>query len=474
MNQNVNQYLAEESIGKLMLKFSIPCIMSLLVSSLYNIVDQIFIGRGVGYLGNGATNVVFPITVIALAAALLVGDGCASCLSICQGRKDEESAHKCVGNAVVIVIAAGMIMTVLFMLLKEKILLGFGATENNISYAREYFDYILIGIPFFMFGNAMNSVIRADGSPKFAMFSTLVGCAVNVILDPIAIFVLKWGMKGAAVATVAGQIVTAFLAADYLFHMKSMKLNKSGLRLSGKILGQLLPLGISSFLTQISIVIIMAAMNNMLVIYGAQSKYGADIPLTVVGIVMKVFQIVIAVVVGIAAGSQPIVGYNYGAGYTGRVKTIFKTMLGAEICVGLAAMLCFECFPLQIIGIFGSEEGLYNEFAVLAFRVYLCTIVLCCIQKAVSIFLQALGKPILSMGLSLLRDFVLSVPLVLILPRFYGVGGTLCSAPVSDVISFIAVIILTIYIMRHLDRYTVSRDEKKTVREKEEKEYALE
>lgn len=474
MNQNVNQYLAEESIGKLMLKFSIPCIMSLLVSSLYNIVDQIFIGRGVGYLGNGATNVVFPITVIALAAALLVGDGCASCLSICQGRKDEESAHKCVGNAVVIVIAAGMIMTVLFMLLKEKVLLGFGATENNISYAREYFDYILIGIPFFMFGNAMNSVIRADGSPKFAMFSTLVGCAVNVILDPIAIFVLKWGMKGAAVATVAGQIVTAFLAAGYLFHMKSMKLNRSGLRLSGKILGQLLPLGISSFLTQISIVIIMAAMNNMLVIYGAQSKYGADIPLTVVGIVMKVFQIVIAVVVGIAAGSQPIVGYNYGAGYTGRVKTIFKTMLGAEICVGLAAMICFECFPLQIIGIFGSEEGLYNEFAVLAFRVYLCTIVLCCIQKAVSIFLQALGKPILSMGLSLLRDFVLSVPLVLILPRFYGVGGTLCSAPVSDVISFIAVIILTIYIMRHLDRYTVSRDEKKTVREKEEKEYALE
>lgn len=474
MNQNVNQYLAEESIGKLMLKFSIPCIMSLLVSSLYNIVDQIFIGRGVGYLGNGATNVVFPITVIALSAALLVGDGCASCLSICQGRKDEESAHKCVGNAVVVVIAAGMIMTVLFMLLKEKILLGFGATENNISYAREYFDYILIGIPFFMFGNAMNSVIRADGSPKFAMFSTLVGCAVNVILDPIAIFVLKWGMKGAAVATVAGQIVTAFLAAGYLFHMKSMKLDRSGLRLSGKILGQLLPLGISSFLTQISIVIIMAAMNNMLVIYGAQSKYGADIPLTVVGIVMKVFQIVIAVVVGIAAGSQPIVGYNYGAGYTGRVKTIFKTMLGAEICVGLAAMLCFECFPLQIIGIFGSEEGLYNEFAVLAFRVYLCTIVLCCIQKAVSIFLQALGKPILSMGLSLLRDFVLSVPLVLILPRFYGVGGTLCSAPVSDVISFIAVIILTIYIMRHLDRYTVSRDEKKTVREKEEKEYVLE
>lgn len=458
MNQNVNRYLAEEPIGKLMLKFSIPCIMSLLVSSLYNIVDQIFIGRGVGYLGNGATNVVFPITIIALSIALLTGDGCAAYLSICQGRKDEESAHKCVGNAVTVVIAAGIFLTLAFVLLKENILVAFGATENNISYAREYFDYILVGIPFFMFANAMNSVIRADGSPQFAMFSTLIGCVINIILDPIAIFVLKWGMMGAAAATVAGQIVSALLALYYLFHMKSMKLKKSSFYLSGKMLGHILPLGVSSFLTQISIVIIMAVMNNMLVIYGAQSKYGADIPLTVVGIVMKVFQIVIAVVVGIAAGTQPIIGYNYGAGYSRRVKSIFKTMLGAEACVGLIAMICFECFPQQIIGIFGNEEGLYNEFAVLAFRIYLCTIMLCCIQKAVSIFLQALGKPALSMGLSLLRDFILSVPLVLILPRIFGVRGTLYSAPAADITSFVAVIILSVYIMRHLDKYAESRD----------------
>lgn len=454
MNQSINGYLATERIGKLMLRFSIPCILSLLVSSLYNIVDQIFIGWGIGYLGNGATNVVFPITVIALALALMVGDGCAAFLSICQGRQDAEGMHKCAGNAVVVIVAAGVLLTALLAVCKHGVLKGFGATENNFAYASEYYDYILIGIPFFMFGNAMNSLIRADGSPHFAMLSTLAGCLINVVLDPIAIFVLHWGMRGAAIATVAGQIVTALLAVYYLNHTKAFQLKKSSFRLSGHMLGHFMPLGVSSLLTQVSIVIIMAAMNNMLVIYGAQSKYGADIPLTVVGIVMKIFQIVIAIVVGVAAGCQPIVGYNYGAGYGKRVKQLFRTMLAVELIVGAVAMLLFECFPMQIIGIFGSEDGLYNEFAVLAFRVYLCTIVLCCLQKSISIFLQSLGKPLLSMGLSLLRDFILSVPLVLLLPRVFGIYGTLYSAPVADLVSFIAAAALSAYIVRHLNNHT--------------------
>lgn len=331
MDQNTNHYLAEEKIGKLMLKFSVPCIMSLLVSALYNIVDQIFIGRGVGYLGNGATNVVFPITIIALALALMIGDGCAAYLSICQGKKDAESAHRSVGNAVLVLVTFGVLLTLFFALMKEHVLAAFGATENNIEFAREYFDYILIGLPFYIFGNAVNSVIRADGSPQYAMFSTLVGCILNVILDPIAIFVLGWGMRGAALATIAGQIVTAVLAVFYLTRMKAVQLKKSSFRLSARLLKQILPLGISSFLTQMSIVAIMGVMNNVLVSYGAQSKYGADIPLTVVGIVMKVFQIVISVVVGIAAGSQPIVGYNYGAGKKQRVKEIYAVMIRAEI-----------------------------------------------------------------------------------------------------------------------------------------------
>lgn len=225
MKQNVNRYLAEEPIGRLMLKFSIPCIMSLLVSALYNIVDQIFIGRGVGYLGNGATNVVFPITIIALSLALLIGDGCAAFLSICQGKKDDENAHRSVGNAILFTILVSIVLTIFFILMKNQVLLGFGATENTLAYADEYFTYIVIGIPFFMF--MMNSIIRADGSPQFAMLSTLAGCLINVILDPLAIFVLGWGMMGAALATIIGQIVTAILALYYVKHIKSVTLTKS-------------------------------------------------------------------------------------------------------------------------------------------------------------------------------------------------------------------------------------------------------
>ncbi|BDF33292.1 multidrug transporter MatE [Lachnospiraceae bacterium] len=461
MNQNANEYLAREPVGRLMLKFSVPCILSLLVSALYNIVDQIFIGRGVGYLGNGATNVVFPITVIALALALLIGDGCAAYLSICQGMKNEERAHKCVGNAVVMSTAAGLLLTAAFLLLKEPMLAWFGATENNIAYAEEYFESLVIGIPFFLFANAMNSIIRADGSPQFAMLSTLAGCIINVVLDPIAIFVLHWGMMGAAVATVAGQAVSALLAVCYLLHTKSFRLRKSSFRPRAGLFRHMLPLGVSSFLTQVSIVVIMIVMNNVLVTYGARSKYGADIPLTVVGIVMKVFQIVISVVVGIAAGAQPIVGYNYGAGQYGRVKEIFKKMMLAEFVTGLISCIGFEFFPLKIIGIFGSENGLYNEFAVLSFRVFLGMIVLCCLQKAASIFLQSLGKPLLSMSLSLLREFVLSVPLALILPGLFGVTGALYSAPAADIVSFAAAVLCIAHVFKEMKTEKKKLEEKK-------------
>jgi Na+-driven multidrug efflux pump len=444
MEQNANRYFGEEKIGKLMLKFSVPCIISLLIASLYNMVDQVFIGHGIGYLGNGATNVVFPITVMALAIALMIGDGCAASLSLSLGMGDKEKAHKSVGNSITVIVVVSIILMILFALCKEQILWGFGGTENNIEYAREYFNYLIIGIPFYMFGNAINCIIRADGSPQFAMISTLIGCIINLICDPIAIFVLGWGMMGAAVATVAGQVVTAILGVYYLFHTKSFQLKKESFVPSGKVIAGVLPLGGSSFLTQISIVIIMAVMNNALVKYGAMSRFGADIPLTVVGIVMKVFQIVIAFVVGIAAGSQPIVGYNYGAGKLDRVKEIFRKMMIAEVVVGIISMICFELFPLQIISIFGSGDALYQEFAALSFRIYLGGIVLSCIQKSSSIFLQSLGKPVLSTFLSLLRDFILLVPLILIFAAKFGVVGALYSAPVADVISFI----VTVLIMR--------------------------
>ena len=414
-----------------MARFAIPCIMSLLVSALYNIVDQIFVGRGVGYLGNGATNVVFPVTVITLAFALAIGDSCAAFLSLCQGQQDTENAHHSVGNAVTLTVLVSLLLTAIFAVGRDGCLAAFGATEANRAYAVEYFTYLLPGIPFYMFGTAMNSVIRADGSPAFAMLSTLVGCLMNVVLDPIAIFALQMGMKGAALATISGQIVTA-------------RLKRASFHLSGHLLRRFLPLGISSFITQVSIVAIMAAMNNVLVIYGAKSPYGADIPMTVVGIVMKVFQIVVAIVVGIAAGCQPLVGYNYGAGHIDRVRQILKTMMAAEIAVGLVSLLCFQMFPRQITALFGSGDALYEEFAVMAFRIFLCTIPLCCVQKAGSIFLQSLGRPLEAMSLSLLREIVLSIPLAILLPMFFSVTGTLYSAPVADVISCtITVVILT-------------------------------
>ncbi len=444
MNERTNNNpLATAPIGKLMMKFSVPCILSLLVSSLYNIVDQIFIGRGVGYLGNGATNVVFPITIIALAIALMIGDGCAAYLSICQGKNDIEHARKSVGNAISLFVISSLVLVFFYVIGRENILSVFGATENNIQLAREYFNIIIIGIPFFIFTNGINAVIRADGSPQFAMGSTLIGCIINLILDPIAVFVLKWGVQGAALATIIGQIVSAGMGVYYLFHTKTFTLKKSSFRFDKATLFKFLPLGISSLLTQLSIVVIMGVMNSTLVAYGAISKYGADIPMTVVGIVMKVFQIVIAFVVGIAAGCQPLVGFNYGSGNIGRVKEIYKKMIAAEVVVGLIATILFECFPVQIISIFGSENGLYNEFAALAFRIFLSTLLLCCVQKATSIFLQAMGEPVLSMSLSLLREFVLCVPLTLFLPHLFNLGvvGPLFSAPIADVISLVAAII---------------------------------
>jgi Na+-driven multidrug efflux pump len=449
MEKNANHYLAEEKVGKLLVKFSVPCILSLLVASLYNMVDQVFIGRGVGYLGNGATNVVFPITVIALALALMVGDGCAAYLSLCQGRGNKEDAHHSVGNSLVVLLIISVVLTALFALCREQILWGFGATENNIEYAREYFRYILVGIPFYIYSTALGSIIRADGSPQFAMVSTLVGCIINLILDPIAIFVLHWGMMGAAVATVAGQVVSALLCLYYLFHTKSFRLKKESFHLQGHVIRSVLPLGVSSFLTQISIVLIMAALNNVLVHYGALSRFGEDIPMTVVGIVMKVFQLVVAFVVGIAAGAQPIIGYNYGAGNLHRVKEICGKILLAEIVVGLVALLSFQLFPLPIISIFGSGDALYNEFAVLAFRIFLGGILFSCVHKSACIVLQALGKPIMSTILSLLRDFVLAIPLALVLPIHYGVVGALYSGLIADVVVFVITLVIIGYVFRH-------------------------
>jgi len=452
MEQENSQFLATERVGRLMLKFAVPCVISLLVAALYNIVDQIFIGWGVGMLGNGATNVVFPLTVAALAVATMIGDGACSFVSISLGRGDQERARRTVGNAVVLALASGLILAAVYLAGREPILWLFGATESNFAYAWDYFTWIGLGVPFYMFGQTMNPIIRSDGSPRFAMASTLAGAVANVILDPIAIFVLGWGVKGAAIATVAGQVITAALSLWYLCRMKAVRLDRPSFSLRPSLMAKFIPLGFCSFLSQVSLVISMAATNNMLRLYGGQSIYGEDIPLTVLGIVMKVFQIVISIVIGMAAGCIPVVGFNFGARRFDRVRELMWRLLTAEFILGVAAFAVVEIFPRQLIGLFGSESELYEQFAVLTFRIYLCLIILACVNKAAFIFLQSLGKPVQSTLLSLFREVILSVPLVMLLPRKFGLMGVLYSMPVSDAVAFVASVVIIAQTDRQLKR----------------------
>ena len=453
-----NQFLGTERIGKLMRQYAIPCIISLLVGALYNIVGQIFIANAsyLGSYGNAANTVVFPLTVVALAIAVMIGDGCCAFVSMALGRNEVDKAKRSVGNAVVLSIAGSFVLTAIYLVFADGIIAMFGGTvnEETFRHAQEYFFYITLGIPFYMFGQAMNPVIRADGSPRFAMVSTLAGAVINIILDPIFIFVFKWGMMGAAVATVIGQVATALLAVWYLLHMKVIRPAKTDFALSGSVCGRMLTLGITSFLSQISLVAAMAAINNMLRKYGAldavfgQAQY-AQIPMAVVGIVMKFFQIVISIVVGMAAGCIPIVGYNMGAGKTLRVRDLFTRLLVAEALVGAAALVLAEGFPRQLIAIFGAanESSYYTAFAVKAFRTYLCMMILACVNKACFIFLQAVGKALASTLLSMFREVVFGVGFALLLPVFFGLDGVLYSMPVSDILTFIisAIIIMKTY-----------------------------
>jgi len=462
---NINRFLSEEKISTLMRKYSVPCIISLLVGALYNIVDQIYIANAsyLGSYGNAANTVVFPLTVIALAISVMIGDGCCAMVSSLLGANKPDKARRSFGNAILITVISSLVLTVAYLIFSDSLITLFGARVNNetYKYSHEYFFWITLGIPFYMFGQAMNPVIRADGSPKFAMVSTLAGAVINMILDPVFIFAFKWGMMGAAVATVIGQIVTAVLAVWYLFRLKSVKLDKGSFVPERKIIGRILSLGLCSFLSQISLVAAMAAINNMLRKYGALDpvfgieKY-AQIPMAVVGIVMKFFQIVISVVVGMAAGCIPIVGYNIGAKQPERVKKLFTMLLVCEALVGLIALIIVECFPKLLIGVFGAanESVYYTDFAIKAFRIYLCMMIFACLNKATFIFLQAMGKAISSTMLSMVREIVFGVGFALVLPLFFGLDGVLYSMPVSDLLTFVISVIIIIGTYRELNNST--------------------
>ncbi len=459
--QKSNSFLETEPIPALMGRYALPCIISLLVAALYNIVDQIFIANAsyLGSYGNAANTVVFPLTVVALAVAVMIGDGCCAFVSLSLGANEREHAHRSIGNAILLCVTGGLLLTALYLLFQDQLLTLFGGRVNEETFrqSKEYFFYITLGLPFYMFGQAMNPIIRSDGSPRFAMLSTLAGAVVNLVLDPLFIFVFRWGMMGAAVATVLGQLLTAALAVWYLRHMKAVALETSSFRLHGGLMKRYLPLGICSFLSQISLVAAMAAINNMIQTYGAldpifgQAQY-AQIPMAVVGIVMKFFQIVISIAVGMAAGCIPIVGYNMGAGRQDRARQLFTLLLVLEGAVGAVALVVAECFPGQLIALFGAanESVHYTQFAVRAFRVYLCMMIPACVNKATFIYLQSLGKALTSTLLSMVREVVFGVGFALLLPRFFGLDGVLYSMPVSDVLTFLLSAAVILYTYRRL------------------------
>lgn len=467
MDNKSNTFLETEPVGRLMVRYSVPCVISLLVAALYNIVDQVFIANAdyLGSCGNAANTVVFPLTVVALAIAVMIGDGCCAFVSISLGAGNRESAHKSIGSAVLLCIVSGLVLMAVYLAFQEQILTLFVGRVNQDTFrnAKEYFFWITLGVPFYMFGQALNPIIRSDGSPRFAMASTLAGAIVNIILDPVFIFAFRWGMMGAAVATVLGQVLTAALAVWYLFHMKAVRLERGSFRFHGALVRKYLSLGVCSFLSQISLVMAMAAIQNMTLKYSAldpvfgQEQY-THIPMAVLGIVMKFFQIVISIAVGLAAGCIPVVGYNIGAGRRDRAKALFIRLLAAEAIVGAAALLIVELFPRQLIGIFGAanESVYYTQYAVKCFRVYLCMMVLATVNKGTFIYLQSLGKAFASTAISMVREVLFGVGFALLLPLEFGLDGVLYSMPVSDLLTFIISIIVISYTFKALDREQVT------------------
>ena len=442
--------LGYEKIGKLIKKFSIPCIISLLVNSLYNRVDQIFIGWGVGYIGNGATNVVFPITMLCLAFALMFGDGSSAYLSLKLGEKNKKEASKGVLNGILISVIVAVLLCAIIIGFLPQILNLFGCTEALRNDAMGYGFFVALGLPFMMIGTTLNSIIRADGSPKYSMASMVTGAILNIILDPIFIFVFKMGVEGAAIATTISQFVTFAMNVAYLRRLKTIEITKKDIRLKPSVVLKVSMLGISSFITQMSIVLVIAFENNLLGKYGAESEFGSEIPITVLGIVMKISQILNSIIIGIAVGAQPILGYNYGAQNYDRVRKALKYVLGLSLIVSTIAFLLFQLIPDKLILIFGSGNELYIEFACYAFRTYLMLCICNGIQIPAGIFFQAIGKGVKSAVISLSRQILFLIPAMVIFGAIFGIHGILYAGPLADGLAFVVASVLLILQVRKL------------------------
>lgn len=443
-NKTVQQenILGTEKIGKLLAIFAIPGIVSMIVNSIYNIVDQIFIGQGVGYLGNGATNVIFPMTTLALAFSMMIGNGAGSYMSLMLGRKREEDAARGVATGVVGLIVIGFILMAVYLAFMEPLCRLFGATDAIMPYALDYGYIICLGLPFSSIAAGFSSIIRSDGSPRWNMVGLMTGCIINIILDPTFIFIFHMGVKGAALATILGQLANAVIAILYLPRMKTIKLTRETFSGWLKTLPTVLNLGTSSFISQFVVVIAIAVQNNVLVQYGAMSEYGAEIPMTALGVTMKIFSILMAILIGLGSGAQPIFGYNYGAGKYDRVKTTFRYTMTLSILAMCVAWVLFQLFPEPIVSIFGTDSEMYTKFSVRCLKIFLMAVPLGAVQMMSSNFFQSLGKPAQASIISLSKQVFFMIPLVLILPRFMGVEGVLWAGCFSDVLAFLLCLVL--------------------------------
>ncbi len=424
--------LGAEPIGKLLARFAIPSIIAMLVSSLYNIVDQFFIGRSVGMLGNAATNVAFPLSITCTAISLLCGIGGAANFNLSMGRKEKEKAVSFAGGAIGMMLILGVVLCVVSEIFLEPMMRAFGATDQVLDYALLYTGITAYGFPFLIVTTGGSNLIRADGSPKYSMLCTLVGAIINTILDPLFIFGFDMGMAGAAWATIIGQIVSGLMVLGYLTRFKTVHIPLKSLLPSKAAWIPILSLGMAPFFNQIAMMIVQVVMNNTLTYYGAQSAYGSDIPLACVGIISKVGMIFFAIVIGISQGIQPIISYNYGAGKYERVKSTYKKAVTAAIGISIVAFFLFQLMPRQIIGIFGSGSEEYFLFAEKFFRIYMFFTFINGIQPITANTFTSIGKAGKGIFLSLTRQIIFLLPLLIILPFFIGIEGVMFSAPIAD------------------------------------------
>lgn len=453
MNEKaLNNPLGSAPIPGLIAKFAIPSIISMLVSAIYNITDQIFIGNIIGMYGNAATNVAFPVVTLTIAFSQISGVGTAANFNICMGAKRVEDAKGYIGSGLTLMTLFGLVITAIVLALKTPILWLCGATDAVFDYADVYLKITAFGLPFLLLGNAMSTLIRADGSPRYSMFSSIVGAVLNVGLDALFMLVFHWGIQGAALATVIGQVVSFFVSAAYFTRFKSFAIRRELLGLKADYVRSILKLGLSSFINHMVMTLVNIVLNNMLKKYGAESVYGSDIPLAVAGIAAKINSILVSFGVGISHGCQPIFGFNMGAKNYARVKKTYVTALGVSLLIGLVAFAAFQIFPRQITSIFGSGEALYYEFAAKYLRIYLMMVIVFGAQPLTLSYFTGTGNVRQGLVISLSRQGFFLIPLLLLLPLVFGLNGVLWAGAIADTLACILALGLVARNFKRLDR----------------------